>query len=105
MVKKIKLSDSNYRKVGRAKVSTIRLGVKQYCLGSTDIVNVDTGEHVPCLITEIKLLKVRDLDYGHAIRDEFNSLGELMRELRKIYTTIHPDDKVTVVKFHCRKPR
>ncbi|AUR87783.1 ASCH domain protein [Vibrio phage 1.104.O._10N.286.49.A12] len=104
-MKQITLTDSNFKKLGKLKKSTIRLGVKDYMVGRTEIVNVETHEKVPCFIRNIELITVRELDHCHAMRDGFHSLGELLKELRKHYGTLKPDDWVTVVSFSAKTPK
>ncbi|AUR81681.1 ASCH domain protein [Vibrio phage 1.089.O._10N.261.51.F9] len=103
-MKKINLTDDNFNKLGKLKKSTVRLGIRDYTVGRTEIVNVDSGATTPCLIRSVKLMTIRDLDHRHALRDGFHSLGELFKELRKHYGLIKPDDWVTVVNFDACTP-
>lgn len=104
-MKQIKLTDSNFKKLGKLKKSTIRIGIKDYTVGRTTIVNVDTQETVDCLIREVKLMTVRDLDHRHALDDGFHSLGELFKELRSLYGRLSPDNWVTLVRFSAQTPK
>ena len=103
-MKKIKLTDDNFKKLGKLKRSTVRLGVKDFTVGPTEIVNIDTGSTVPCIVRSVKLMTVSELDHRHALRDGFHSLGELFKELRKHYGVLKPDDLITVVNFNSPTP-
>lgn len=98
-MKKIKLTDENYKKCGSIKNTSIRLGIKDFTVGPSLIENVDNGDCKDCLITKVELMNVKDLDHRHALSDGFHSLDELIRELRKHYPSISAESQVTIVSF------
>ncbi|AUR95341.1 ASCH domain protein [Vibrio phage 1.205.O._10N.222.51.A7] len=102
-MKPIMLTRSNFDKAFKIKQTSVRLGVKTYILGPSVVVSTDNGEVKQCIITNVRLMKVYELDHRHALRDGFHSLGELFKELERHYGKLKHDDDVTVVTFESTK--
>ncbi len=82
---------------GRKK-TTIRIGVVKPRY--REIIIHGGGRPVAkAVITGVRYKKVCELSVEDAVRDGFNSLEELLEELREAYGDIRPQDTVTIIEF------
>jgi hypothetical protein len=79
------------------KTSTVRLGIRKYQLGPARIVSGNQG--IPIQITGLEFTKVGRLDERVAKSDGYDSLGELLRVLKRFYPSAQIDDDITVIRF------
>ena len=82
------------------RLSTVRLGRRDYKLGSAVIVS--KNKHIPIEITDVTFTTVGLLDNGVALSEGYNSVADLIGELRDFYPTISDESNVTVVRFEKR---
>jgi len=83
----------------REKITTIRMGQRDYVTGPYLFVSAGGAIEIPILITKIEYTRVECLLESDALRDGFCSLQELLECLRKFYPHIHFLDCVTIVHF------
>ncbi len=82
---------------GRKK-ATIRLGIVK--LRYNELIVHGGGRPVAKIrVTRVRYKKVSELTDEDAVLDGFNSLDELLRELKKNYGDVKPDDYVTIIEF------
>lgn len=80
------------------KVATIRLGkvIPKY----NEMIVHSWGRPIAKIrITKVTHKKVVDLTKEDALKDGFRNLKELIKELKKVYGSIKPDDLITVIEF------
>lgn len=81
-----------------SKTATVRLGLVRpmYRRVYIECCGRLYGE---ALISRVRYLRLHDLGEEDAVRDGFQSLRDMMGELRTIYPAIKPSDWVTVIEF------
>ncbi|OYT52428.1 MAG: ASCH domain-containing protein [Desulfurococcales archaeon ex4484_217_2] len=84
------------------KKATIRLGIVK---PKYDEIFIHGGGRPVALarIVKVSHKKVRDLTDNDALKDGFSSRKELLKELRKNYDKLNPDDYVTIIEFEVIK--
>lgn len=99
-MKKIKLVPSLFEKakLGYKKAST-RLGIKEFTVGESEVVNNQTHESVPVFIHKIEVRKYKDIDDKLAQIEDYQMAEELKEALKVHYPDISDNDYITVVHF------
>jgi len=82
------------------KSSTIRKGTRPYPIGPA-VLRSD-GEEIRILITGVRFSTTASLTQSDAVKDGFESLGELLDALREFYPDLLPSDSVTITSFRIR---
>ena len=84
---------------GRKRV-TIRYG-RNYDLrpGNTVFLAVRGRPVARARVTSVQVVKLRDLTERHLKMEGFRSLSDLLQHLRRIYPSIRPDSRVTVIEW------
>jgi len=84
------------------KKATIRLGIVK---PKYDEIFIHGGGRPVALarIVKVSHKRVRDLTDNDALKDGFSSRKELLKELRKNYDELNPDDYVTIIEFEVIK--
>lgn len=85
------------------KITTIRRGVRNFKVGEKVLITSQDRIYAEAEITEIRCLKVSDLTDEDALKDGFSSKEELLRALKKYYSSIRPSDTVTIIGFKILK--
>ncbi|MHA1628292.1 MAG: ASCH domain-containing protein [Candidatus Baldrarchaeia archaeon] len=85
------------------KITTIRRGVRNFKVGEKVLITSQDRIYAEAEITEIRRLKVSDLTDEDALKDGFSSKEELLRALKKYYSSIRPSDTVTIIGFKILK--
>lgn len=79
------------------KVSTIRRGTRPYPIGPA-VLRSD-GDEIKVFITGVRFATAASLTQTDAVRDGFESLGELLDALHGFYPNLLPSDSVTIASF------
>jgi len=79
------------------KRSTVRKGIRKIETKFADL--VAGTERLRVLITDLDVKPFRELSAADALRDGFETLGELKTTLRRFYPNIAPADPVTIIGF------
>nr|MDO8043522.1 ASCH domain-containing protein [Candidatus Baldrarchaeota archaeon] len=85
------------------KITTIRRGVRNFKVGEKVLITSQDRIYAEAEITEIRCLKVSDLTDEDALKDGFSSKEELLKALKKYYSSIRPSDTVTIIGFKILK--
>ena len=85
------------------KVTTIRKGIRDFKVGEKILITSQDRIYAEAEITEIRRLKVSDLTDEDALKDGFSSKEELLKALKKYYSSIRPSDTVTIIGFKILK--
>lgn len=87
------------------KVTTVRYGDYEVKPGSEIYLVLTPSDTAVARvrITRVEKKKVRELTNEDAKRDGFSDVGELLRELNRIYGELYGDDEVTVIGFEVVK--
>jgi len=80
------------------KTATIRLG--EYIPKYNEVI-IHSGGKPICIakITRVTYKKIKDLTNEDAVKDGFSNLKALLSELKRIYGSFRPDEKVTIIEF------
>ncbi len=83
------------------KVTTIRYGDYEARPGSEVYLVITPSDTTVAKvrIRDVKRKKVKDLTNEDAKLDGFSNVGELLKELNRIYGELHGDDELTVISF------
>ena len=85
------------------KITTIRRGARNFKVGEKVLITSQDRIYAEAEITEIRCLKVSDLTDEDALKDGFSSKEELLKALKKYYSSIRPSDTVTIIGFKILK--
>jgi len=106
-IRKFMLIDGAYKSriLKGDKVTTVRYGDYEVKPGSEIYLVLTPSDTAVARvrITRVEKKKVRELTNEDAKRDGFSDVGELLRELNRIYGELYGDDEVTVIGFEVVK--
>ena len=86
------------------KTTTVREGLREYALGPVEFVTDPPDKRgmvktVRGFITKVQLKQFRHLTSSDAERGGYETIGQMVSRLKKIYPGIGLDDEVTIVEF------
>ncbi len=96
----IKFAPDLFEKVLKGeKLSTVRLGLRDYTLGEVLLETPDSKYTIHGEITGLVKTQLSFLTEEDAKREGYKTLDDLLSRLKQIYPDITPDSVITVVEF------
>ena len=81
------------------KRATVRLGKKGVRPGMTIYLSVGGRPFAKAKVVAVRYKKLKELTEEEVKKEGYRSVSELLRELRKIYPVISPEDEVTYIEW------
>ena len=99
-MQQINFSKINYDKLSQGKCTTVVLGSASLTLGKAFLKTDEAIHGIAAEITEVRIVRLKDLGLTDAVSNGFNSIEELRRDLETCYQKcVSMTEVVTQVRF------